>query len=86
MMLPKVEFEVARNVEIQATRDVLKYVREKAMTIQDENQFLSTVIHSLSLKMSEGDDTLYKNIYLCMLVVADIINTQIEVNDLRSWN
>lgn len=86
MMLPKIEEAVAENVQIQAMRDIVKYMQVKAKIVSDENEFLTAAIHGMAKEIAKKDDVLYKRVYLSMLVVADIINTQIEVNDLKSWN
>lgn len=91
MMLPKISPEVCDNVFHEATRGnpskILQYSEDKALELNKENPALSTIIHALSLQISGGDKELYGRIYFALLVVVNVINTQIEVDDLRnSWN
>lgn len=90
MMLPKISPEVCDNVYREATRNLttlLQYSKDKALELNSENPALSTIIHALSLETSGGDKELYGRIYFALLVVVNVINTQIEVDDLRnSWN
>jgi hypothetical protein len=86
MMLPKVSEAVADNVRIQAMRNLVEYMKNKSVTVAKENPFLAATIDGMAKEISEGDDHLYKRVYLSMLVIADIINTQMEVDDLKFWN
>jgi|LakMenEpi03Aug12_release.lakeMendotaPanAssembly.Ray.scaffolds.fasta_scaffold244306_2 hypothetical protein len=86
MMLPKVSEAVAENVQIQAMRNLVEYMKNKSVTVAKENPFLAAAIDGMAKEISEGDDHLYKRVYLSMLVIADIINTQMEVDDLKFWN
>lgn len=91
MMLPKISPEVCDNVYREATRGnpskILQYSGDKALELNKENPALSTIIHALSMQISGGDKELYNRIYFALLVVVNVINTQIEVDDLKnSWN
>ena len=87
MMLPKVDPEIGENVEREATRDLLKYAKDKALELNKENPALSRIVYGLAKATSKGDKELQTRIYFALLVVLNVINTQMEVNDLReSWN
>lgn len=87
MMLPKISEGVAENVDREARRDLLKYVRQKALELSKENPVLSDIVYALSKETSNGDDVLFKRIYFALLLTINIVNTQIEVDDLKeSWN
>ena len=88
MLLPKVSPEVCDNVYREAMRhNPVQYGEEKCLELVEENPALSTIIHALASETSQGDRDLYTRIYFALLVVVNIINTQIEVDDLKeSWN
>lgn len=90
MMLPKVSKEVCENVYNEATRgniqSVLKYSIEKVNELQRENPELCECIDGYATEASGGDRELYGRIYFGVVVILNIINTQLEVDDLKSWN
>ena len=87
MLLPKIDESIAENVHREAMRDLVQYVRDKALTLNVENPVLSEIVHSLSTETASGDDVLYKRIYFALLVALNVVNTQLEVNDLKEmWN
>ena len=87
MMLPVIDETIGDNVHREAMRDLVGYVRTKALELNKENPVLSEIVYALAKQTSEGNDVLMKRIYFALLVVLNVVNTQIEVNDLReSWN
>ena len=86
MMLPKIDIEIGDNVHREATRDLVKYAKDKAMELNNENPALSRMVYGLSKETSRGDRDLQTRIYFALLVIVNIINTQMEVDDLKSWN
>lgn len=86
-MLPKIDPEIGDNVEREATRDLFKYAKDKAAELNKENPALSRIVYALAKGTSAGDRELQVRIYFAMLVVLNVVNTQLEINDLReSWN
>lgn len=83
MMLPKVDVEVAESVHREAMRDLVKYAKDKALELNKENIILSTMVYTLANQIGQGDKDLSRQIYFAMLVALNIVNTQMEVNELK---
>lgn len=83
MMLPKVDVEVAESVHREAMRDLVKYAKDKALELNKENIILSTMVYTLANQIGQGDKDLSQQIYFAMLVALNIVNTQMEVNELK---
>ena len=83
MMLPKIDVEVAESVHREAMRDLVKYAKDKALELNKENIILSTMVYTLANQIGQGDKDLSRQIYFAMLVALNIVNTQMEVNELK---
>ena len=82
-MLPKIDVEVGESVHREAMRDLVKYAKDKALELNKENKVLSTLVFTLANQVSQGDKDLFQQIYFAMLVALNIVNTQMEVNELK---
>ena len=83
-MLPKIDVEVGESVHREAMGDLVKYAKDKALELNKENRVLSTLVYTLANQVSQGDKELSQQIYFAMLVALNIVNTQMEVNELRN--
>ena len=83
MMLPKINPKVGENVVDEAARNPVKYVSGKALLLTKENRVLSTLVYTLANQVGQGDKELSQQIYFAMLVALNIVNTQMEVNELK---
>jgi hypothetical protein len=83
MLLPKIDVEVGESVHREAMRDLVKYAKDKALELNKENKVLSTLVYTLARQVSQGDEDLFQQIYFAMLVALNIVNTQMEVNELK---
>jgi hypothetical protein len=83
MMLPKINVKVGENVVDEAARDPVKYVSRKALLLNKENRVLSKMVHKLATQLSEGDTDEYNHLYYAMLLVLNVVNTQMEVDNLK---
>ena len=87
MLLPKIDVEVGESVHREAMRDLVKYAKDKALELNKENKVLSTLVFTLANQVSQGDKDLFQQIYFAMLVALNIVNTQMEVNELKEmWD
>jgi hypothetical protein len=87
MLLPKIDIAVGENVHREAMRDIVKYAKDKALELNKENKVLSTLVFTLANQVSQGDKDLFQQIYFAMLVALNIVNTQMEVNELKEmWD
>ena len=82
-MLPKIDVEVGESVHREAMRDLVKYAKDKALELNKENRVLSTLVYTLANQVRQGDKELSQQIYFAMLVALNIVNTQMEVNELK---
>lgn len=83
MLLPKIDVEVGESVHREAMRDLVKYAKDKALELNKENEVLSTLVYTLANQIGQGDKDLSRQIYFAMLVALNIVNTQMEVNELK---
>ena len=83
MVIPKIDVEVAESVHREAMRDLVKYAKDKALELNKENIILSTMVYTLANQIGQGDKDLSQQIYFAMLVALNIVNTQMEVNELK---
>lgn len=83
MVIPKIDVEVAESVHREAMRDLVKYAKDKALELNKENIILSTMVYTLANQIGQGDKDLSRQIYFAMLVALNIVNTQMEVNELK---
>lgn len=86
MMLPVIDETIGDNVHREAIRDLVGYVKTKAVQLNKENPVLSEIVYALAKQTAEGDDVLMKRVYFALLVAINVINTQLEVDDLNSWD
>lgn len=88
MMLPKISQAVGENVHREAIRrDKVEYIHNMAKGLADENPVLSVIVHSLSKSLADSDKDKYSEIYAGFITLLCVINTQMEVDDLKkSWN
>lgn len=85
-MLPIIDETIGDNVHREAIRDLVGYVKTKAVQLNKENPVLSEIVYALAKQTAEGDDVLMKRVYFALLVAINVINTQLEVDDLNSWD
>ena len=83
MMLPKIDVEVGESVHREAMRDLVKYAKDKALELNKENRVLSRMVDKLATQLSEGDTDEYNHLYYAMILVLNVVNTQMEVNELK---
>jgi hypothetical protein len=83
MMLPKINPKVGENVVDEAARNPVKYVSGKALLLNKENRVLSRMVDKLATQLSEGDTDEYNHLYYAMILVLNVVNTQMEVNELK---